>query len=1103
MNSSAPSAIDARQATSTALDGDVAHGRYQIESVIGEGGMATVYAAVDVTDGKRVALKRLRCDNPAKRAAFGALFEREFLALSELSHPRIVAVYDYGIDAHGPYYTMELLDGGDLRRCAPADHRVACALARDVCSALSLVHARRLVFRDLSPSNVRRTSDGLAKLIDFGGLVPVGPSQDMVGTLPCVPPEALNQEPLDARTDLYALGATLYYTLVRKHAYPARDVAELTRLWRDSPPRPPSEYLPGIPHALDRLVLDLLQLDTAMRPSSAAEVMERLSAIAQLPVDESLLVEQAYLATPKLVAREPELAQLRDAITQAKAGTGATLLITGPAGAGRTRLLDSATLEAKLAGMLVLRASADSGEREYDAVRAIARSLLRQAPRLAREHARAQPSQLGWLVPELVGAEGQLVAVPTQPEQHTPQQLQSALRAWLSAVARECPLMIAVDDAERIDPESLTLFALLARELGPEPLLLVATRTNDGAQRARPAVLGALHILTRVSSKLRLAPLSLGESERLLGSMFGEVPHLALTTLHVQRVTGGVPRDIIALARHLIGEGLIRYDAGAWSLPQRLSATDLPANMADALALRVQKLGPDARELAYVLAAEPQLSFPLSSLAQVLEFEPERVSRAAHELGRAELLSRSEVGLRASQSTQSAPIASALDEATRKQLHARLAIECTRRGDALRTAQHLFRAGHEEAAVNTVISHSIDSVARTNFNTQAFHELLRSQPEDWLGTYERAISACTQAGRPPSETRAILRRLSGLLAHAGSDVDGSRHLQAMLESLARDAGLDLFEALPESMGPGARIQTAIGQAIARFQETPEAQRGLDPRAALQELAGQTVSALGMLAFTNSYAAWRALPSLEPLGLLSPTLGLVHELSQGVGMRIGGRVEAAIAVYQRILARLSQPDGAGLDPSHHLHTQTRVMGALGVLDAAMARPSCLSWAQQVALVPGYQSQALLIEQLYHLYQGNPSEARQIEQRLELIRLETHTHANEAHFEFSVLCAHALSNNLTGVKRSNDALRSRARLHASFRAALAFGRAEYQRIRGDHAAALVELEQALPLMKPGQHLLWAPAAAAQLRALLELGRESEAVTKGRAYLAQAGE
>src|SRR5262245_28298753 len=115
----------------------VGGGRYRLESKIGQGGVAEVYRVQDLAGERSVALKRL-----LHSAAGGlsqsavALFEREFFTLAHLVHPRIVSVHDYGIDESGPYYTMELLDGGDLQQRAPMAYREACAVARDVCSAL-------------------------------------------------------------------------------------------------------------------------------------------------------------------------------------------------------------------------------------------------------------------------------------------------------------------------------------------------------------------------------------------------------------------------------------------------------------------------------------------------------------------------------------------------------------------------------------------------------------------------------------------------------------------------------------------------------------------------------------------------------------------------------------------------------------------------------------------------------------------------------------------------------------------------------------------------------------------------------------------------------
>src|SRR5689334_14526535 len=215
--------------------GDRVAGRYRIESLIAEGGMGAVYRAFDESGGMFVALKRRANDMRVAR-----MFEREYHTLVSLEHPRIIHAYDYGVDATGAYYTMELLDGSDLRELAPLPYRRACRYLRDVASSLALLHARRLLHRDISPRNVRVTGDDRCKLIDFGVLSSFGVAEVLAGTAPFVPPEALSGAPLDQRADLFSLGALSYWVLTGRHAYPARAMDELPRFWR-SPPVAPSK----------------------------------------------------------------------------------------------------------------------------------------------------------------------------------------------------------------------------------------------------------------------------------------------------------------------------------------------------------------------------------------------------------------------------------------------------------------------------------------------------------------------------------------------------------------------------------------------------------------------------------------------------------------------------------------------------------------------------------------------------------------------------------------------------------------------------------------------------------------------------------------------
>src|SRR6185312_6015102 len=236
-------------------------GRYRVVAELGRGGMAAVYRALDAVSGREVALKQLSQKGDIQRVRESALlFEREYRVLTEISHPRVIEVYDYGIEPSGPYYTMELLDGGDLRERSPLDWREACELIYDVCSSLALLHSRRLVHRDVSPRNVRCTRDGHAKLIDFGAMVPMGAAASVVGTPAFVAPEVVHGAGLDARTDLFSLGATFYYALTGRLAYSARDFSQLRESWSHKPP-PPSAAAAGIPSALDALVASLISLE--------------------------------------------------------------------------------------------------------------------------------------------------------------------------------------------------------------------------------------------------------------------------------------------------------------------------------------------------------------------------------------------------------------------------------------------------------------------------------------------------------------------------------------------------------------------------------------------------------------------------------------------------------------------------------------------------------------------------------------------------------------------------------------------------------------------------------------------------------------------------
>ncbi|HEY6878687.1 MAG TPA: serine/threonine-protein kinase, partial [Polyangiales bacterium] len=350
-------------------------GRYELERELARGGMGVVFRALDRTTGATVALKRSLEEREEASQTNRSLLRREYQTLITLRHPRIIQVYDFGVDEVGPYYTMELLDGVDLRSKCPLPWREACSHLRDIASSLALLHSRRLIHCDVSVANVRLTQEGRAKLLDFGTLASFGRNAMIAGTPPMMAPEVLAHQELDQRVDLYALGATAYYALTGEHAYPVSMVALLPPAWAAGRPAPPSKYAPDVPRELDELVLSLLDLDRMSRPASAAEVIDRLGAIAELAPDEDQRVQRSYLHAAEVAGRDSERALLEDKLKHALSGRGSGVLIEGAAGMGKTFLLEDIARQARMAGARVITVNARAHNGPYSTWSA----LLREA----------------------------------------------------------------------------------------------------------------------------------------------------------------------------------------------------------------------------------------------------------------------------------------------------------------------------------------------------------------------------------------------------------------------------------------------------------------------------------------------------------------------------------------------------------------------------------------------------------------------------------------------------------------------------------------------------------------------------------------------------
>ena len=1075
-------------------------GRYRVLSELGRGGMGVVYHVVDPGSGQQLALKQLLLRGHAQHTKPSvSLFEHEYHTLAQLAHPRVIAVHDYGLDPAGPYYTMELLDGGDLKALAPLDVERTCRLMLELCSSLALLHARRLVHRDISPRNVRCTRDGHAKLIDFGAMVPMGPCTHTVGTPAFVAPEVLHRSNIDARTDLFSLGATLYYTLTGRPPFAARQFSDLREAWA-AELMPPSRLVPGIPPALDALCASLLRIDPAQRPRSAFEVMQRLQAIAGIEHSEPLEVRRAYLTAPALIGRDAPLRAFRQRMRRALHGDGGVLAFESAPGLGRSRMLDACALEAKTLGAIVLRAAAStSAERAFAVAELLAVQLVLALPEAAPAAAKAAGVYELLFEPPNDAREQQRAGTPRLrsiagdvPERGT---LQAALRSWLAQVCKTHALLIAVDDAPRVDEPSIALLAELALAARELRLLLAITVEAPGSTRAPPA----FTVLAEQCTQLSLPALSRAETEALLGSVFDDAPQLQLLADRVHKVALGSPREALELAQHLVSTGRIRYDDGRWSLPAELSAADLPQSATEALQARIPLLPALARSLAqahallgnHVLRREDYAA--LSPQTALAELDAALLSLLAHEVLQSDgaLYSLSHRAL-------ADALRASLDGASERELHQ--ALFALRQGQAdshpYLTVHHLLAAGREQQALDLLAQTPIDDAAAT--------AAVRCDPSRLVATIERALELSLSTDRPARETSELRRRLT-LLVVLTDDAPYARIAPAFVAQLERDSGLADYRALDPALPAAERLQQALGAATARYASTPEQERVYRADEAIKHLATFAMVSIVVVARGLDRRLLRSLPGLlEPFAPLSPLLdALLRNVEAQDAAVFQGRPLEARRLWTEVYERMSQVQGETVPYARSIHGA--VAHAIGRFEATLGRPSALLWAEKLDAHPLMRVSAMHVRRLARLMQGDAAGAERFAREAELLALRSSTRQMfERPWQIELL-ASVLCRDLEGITRAIDGIVPLASRHPGWVPLLRVAQGHFHLLRGAHAAACDAFEDGVRLAAPdngesGAMDFWLAAIAGLISTWCELGQVERAIELGTKTLAR---
>jgi tetratricopeptide (TPR) repeat protein len=265
-------------------------GEFVVVRPLGSGGMGAVYEVTDRA-GRTVALKVLHA-HEAKDPEVRARFVREARAAARVKHPNVVRVHSSSELDGVAFITFELVRGGSLEgrlRSGPLPWRDAASLGAQAARGLAAIHAAGIFHRDLKPANLLLDEEGRVKITDFGlaGLRPGSGSRELtktgelLGTPAYIPPEQVDgAKTVDARADIYSLGATLHELVAGRRPFEGSSV-QLLYQGLHVRPKPLRELVPDVPEAFDGLVLQCLEKDREKRPATAVEVADALDAIAR------------------------------------------------------------------------------------------------------------------------------------------------------------------------------------------------------------------------------------------------------------------------------------------------------------------------------------------------------------------------------------------------------------------------------------------------------------------------------------------------------------------------------------------------------------------------------------------------------------------------------------------------------------------------------------------------------------------------------------------------------------------------------------------------------------------------------------------------------
>lgn len=547
--------------------------RFTVRGRLGSGGMAEIYRAYDREQNTDVALKVL----PVAEGEALLRLKTEFRALRNLRHRNLLRLGELFEQDGQWFFTMELIEGVSfiefVRKPAYDEARLRSAF-RQVAGALSALHGQGLVHRDVKPANILVTGTGRVVLLDFG-LVKDDVTEELsaqdhvLGTAAYMAPEQGYSMDVGPAADMYAAGTMLFEALTGDLPFAGSAVEIMLTKQRTVPPLA-SSWEATVPDDLERVCHELMSPEPHLRPT--AEQLARY-----LQGSAPTVAAVSSLPSPVFVGRDDELRILRGALSEVRRlDSTVAVVVEGESGSGKSALIQSFLKEVSESDDSVVVLFARCHEREsvpYNAVDGVVDSLVRSlsnmsesdaahfVPRYAEQLVRTFPV-LEHVAP--IARAGRGGVTRSLLERRT--RVFSAFRELLSRLCEQRPVIIAIDDLQWSDADSLALLAETLRPPDPPPLLFVATVARGGPSGGEELL--ARTIASALPLDVRTVPLGgLAEPDarQLASLLLGADSELDGRAENIARESEGHPLFLRELARHAMAVPTTGLDEVLWA----------------------------------------------------------------------------------------------------------------------------------------------------------------------------------------------------------------------------------------------------------------------------------------------------------------------------------------------------------------------------------------------------------------------------------------------------------------------------------------------------------------------------------------------------------